>query len=165
MLDKTLYYNEGFLIENDFTVLIRGINLWQNAEIFKMNNDELGLTLSSHIYNEGKLRFRLLVPNGVSNYLLYSDELVFENEDMVTIAIRRKNNVYQLKVFIELGFSPEGNMWYGSERPARQLMNNNDTWINTDGETYVVDKDAYMTYLDELEPVNAMLNDIWIGSD
>lgn len=163
--DKTLYYNEGFLIENDFTVLIRGINLWQNAEIFKMNNDELGLTLSSHIYNEGKLRFRLLVPNGVSNYLLYSDELVFENEDMVTIAIRRKNNVYQLKVFIELGFSPEGNMWYGSERPARQLMNNNDTWINTDGETYVVDKDAYMTYLDELEPVNAMLNDIWIGSD
>ena len=27
--DKTLYYDEGFLIEDDFTVIIRGMNLWQ----------------------------------------------------------------------------------------------------------------------------------------
>ena len=33
--DKTLYYDEGFLIEDDFTVIIRGLNLWQNADIFK----------------------------------------------------------------------------------------------------------------------------------
>jgi len=163
--EKTLYYNEGFLIENDFTVLIRGINLWQNADLFKMSNGKLGLTLSSHIYSGGKLRFRLLVPNGVSHYLLYSDEQVFENEDMITIAIRRKNNVYQLKVFVELGFKAEGNIWYGTERPARQLMNDNDTWIDTDGETYVVNKDNYTTYLDELEPLNAILNDLWIGGD
>ncbi len=98
--DKTLYYNEGFLIEDNFTVIIRGMNLWQNADIFKMNNNNLGLTLSSHIYTNGTLRFKLLVPNSVSNYLLYSDELSFENKDMVTIVIRRKNNVYQLNVFI-----------------------------------------------------------------
>ena len=72
--DKTLYYDEGFLIEDDFTVIIRGLNLWQNADIFKMKNEKYGLTLSSHIYEGDKLRFRLLVPNGVSNYLLYSDE-------------------------------------------------------------------------------------------
>lgn len=97
--DKTLYYDEGFLIEDDFTVIIRGMNLWQNADILKMSNGNLGLTLSSHIYTNEKLRFRLLVPNGVSNYLLYSDELEFENNDMITIIIRRRNNVYQLKIF------------------------------------------------------------------
>ncbi len=98
--DKTLYYNQGFLIKDDFTVLIRGQNLWQNAEIFKMSNGKFDLTLSSHIYTDGTLRFRLMVPNGVSNYLLYSDELKFSNTDMLSIFIRRKNNVYQLKVFV-----------------------------------------------------------------
>ncbi|MBD5496107.1 MAG: hypothetical protein HDR12_17500 [Lachnospiraceae bacterium] len=163
--DKTLYYDEGFLIEDDFTVIIRGINLWQNAEIFKMSNDNLGLTLSSHIYDDDKLRFKLTAPNGVSNYLLYSDEQVFENHDMVTIAIRRKNNIYQLKVFIEPGFTMEGNLWYGTERPNRHLMNNNDSWINTDGDTYAVDKDSYATYLEESEPLYAILNDLWVGGD
>lgn len=163
--DKTLYYDEGFLIEDDFTVIIRGINLWQNAELFKMSNGNLGFTLSSHIYNEGKLRFRLLVPNGVSHYLLYSEEQVFDNKDMVTIAIRRKNNVYQLKVFVELGFTTEGNIWYGTERPNQHLMSNNDAWINTDGDTYVVNKDDYTTFLDETEPLNAIINDVWLGGD
>ncbi|MCM1233964.1 MAG: hypothetical protein NC489_27980 [Ruminococcus flavefaciens] len=163
--EKTLYYNEGFLIEDDFTVIIRGMNLWQNADIFKMNNGNLGLTLSSRIYDEGKLRFRLLVPNGVSHYLLYSDEQVFDNKDMVTVVIRRRNNVYQLKVFIELGYVKQGNMWYGTERPNQHDMENNDAWINTDGKTYVVNKDDFTTYLDENEPLNAILNDIWLGGD
>lgn len=163
--DKTLYYDEGFLIEDDFTVVIRGTNLWQNADILKMNNGKLGLTLSSHIYSGGKLRFRLIVPNGVTNYLLYSDEQVFENEDMVTIAIRRKNNIYQIKVFVELGFSPEGNMWYGTQRPNPKLVEAYDTWIDTEGATHVINKDDCTTFLCESEPTNAILNDIWIGSD
>ncbi len=98
--DKTLYYEDGFLIEDDFTVIIRGMNLWQNADIFKMSNDNHGLTLSSRIYNDGTLRFRLVAPNGIGNYLLYSEPQVFDDTDMVTIVIRRKNNSYQLKVFI-----------------------------------------------------------------
>lgn len=163
--DKTIYYDEGFLTEDDFTVLIRGINLWQNADLFKMSNGNLGLTLSSHIYSGGKLRFKLLVPNGISNYLLYSDEQVFENEDMVTIAIRRRNNVYQLKVFVEIGFTPEGNMWYGLQRPNPKLVGQYDSWIDTNETTYMVNKNDCTTFLDGTEPLSAILNDIWIGSD
>ena len=96
--DKTLYYNEGFLIEDDFTLLLRGKNLWQTAEILKMSNANMGLTLSSRIYSNGRLRFRLIVPNGVCNYLLYSDWQVFENDDLLTIAIRRKDNMYQMDI-------------------------------------------------------------------
>lgn len=161
LIDKTLYYDEGFLIEDDFTVIIRGINLWQNTDIFKMSNGKQGLTLSSHIYHKGKLRFRLIVPNGVSNYLLYSEPQVFTDQDMVTIAIRRKNNVYQLKVFVELGFSPEGNIWYGTQRPMN--AEKYDSWINISGNTFMVGKDDFTTYLDEHEPSDADVNDIWIG--
>ena len=99
--DRTLYYDEGFLIEDDFTVILKGTNLWQNADILKLDGSRAGLTLSSHIYSDGRLRFRLLVPNGIGNYLLYSKPLVFENEDMVTLMIRKKNDSYQLTVFPE----------------------------------------------------------------
>lgn len=164
--EKTLYYDKGFLIKDDFTVLIRGINLWQTAEIFKMSNGNLDLTLSSRIYDEGKLRFKLTVPNGVSNYILYSDEQVFTNTDMITVAIRRKNNVYLLKVFIELGLdSKEGNMWYGTLRPPRQLMDDNDVWIDTFGDTIMINKDNYTTFLDKDEPLTAILNDLWLGGE
>lgn len=76
-----------------------------------------------------------------------------------------KNNVYQLKVFVELGYVKDGNMWYGTERPNRHLMNNDDNWINADGNTYVVDKDDYTTFLNEIEPLNAILDDLWLGGD
>ena len=164
--DKTLYYDEGFLIEKDFTAIIRGINLWQTNDIFKMSNGKYGFTLSSRIYTDGQLRFRLMVPNGIANYLLYSEPLVFENNDMVNIMIRRKNDVYQIKVFIELGFTTEnGNIWYGTERPSQKLMENYDTWINTNEETHVVMRENMAEYFDEIEPENAELDDLWIGGD
>lgn len=163
--DKTLYYDEGFLIENDFTLLIRGTHLWQNGEILKMNNGQPGLTLSSHIYSGGKLRFKLLVPNGVSSYLLYSGEQVFENEDLVTIAVRRKDNIYQLKVFVSPGFSPEGNLWYGTLRPDPALTGVYDSWIDTPGDAHVVDKDAFSAFLGETEPENTAVSDLWLGGD
>lgn len=163
--DKTLYYNKGFLIKDDFTLLLRGTSLWQTADILKMSNGDLGLTLSSRIYTDGTLRFRLLVPNGAGNYLLYSDPQVFENTDMITIAIRRKNNIYQIKIFVELEFSAEGDMWYGTERPNQRLIHDNDSWINTNENTYVVDKKSCTTYLENIEPLNAILNDLWLGGE
>lgn len=100
LIDKTLYYDEGFIIDGNFTLIINGKNLWQTNDIIKMNNNTPGLVLSSRIYSNGKLRFRLLVPNSVNHYLLYSDELDFTNNDKVTIVLRRKNNLYQIKTFI-----------------------------------------------------------------
>lgn len=84
---------------------------------------------------------------------------------MITIAIRRKNNIYQLKIFIELGNVREGNMWYGTLRPDQKLMDNLDTWIDVDGDTYVVNKNDYTTHLDIPEPMTAILNDLWFGGD
>lgn len=163
--DKTLYYDEGFLIKDDFTLLIRGVNLWQTADLFKMSNGQLGLTVSSRIYTDGTLRFRLLVPNGTGNYLLYSAPQVFDNTDMITVAVKRKNNIYQLEAFVELGNIEEGNMWYGTERPNRNLIHDNDSWVDTEEPTYVVKKNSCTTYLEYSEPLNAILNDLWLGGE
>lgn len=164
LIGKTLYYDEGFLIEDDFTVLLRGMNLWQNADLLKMKNGQSGLTLSSHIYGGEKLRFKLAVPNGINTYIIYSDEQVFESGDMITVAIRRKNNVYQLKVFIELNYSTEGNIWYGRSRPASG-SGKYDIWIDTHEDTYVTDRASVSEFLDETEPLNVILDDIWLGGE
>lgn len=113
--NQTLYYDEGFLIEDDFTLILRGTNLWQNADILTMRNDQLGLTLSSHIYGDGRLRFRLLVPNGIGSYLLYSEPLVFENTDMINIVIRKKNDLYQLNVFTKIPPAADEIAWQDVE--------------------------------------------------
>lgn len=102
LMGKTLYYDEGFQIEDDCTVIIRGTNLWQTADLFQMKNGAGELALSSRIYCDGKLRFRLLVPNGVNRYVLYSEALTFDSQDVVTVSIRRKNNVYQLSAHVTL---------------------------------------------------------------
>lgn len=162
--NKTVYYDEGFEIKDDFTVIFRGKNMWKNGELLNMNNDSYNLILSSRIYPEGQLRFRLLVPNAIGNYLLYSDPLVFEDDDMITVGIRKVGNVYQIKTFIELGYSTEGNMWYGTLRPTKDV-GNYDSWVDVSGDTYMVDKDTCTTYLEENEPALAILNDLWLGGE
>ena len=42
------------------------------------------------------------------------------------------------------------------------LIDNDDNWINTDGDTYVVSKDLFTTYLDEEEPEDAIIDDLWL---
>lgn len=164
--DKVLYYDKGFNIEGDFTVIIRGMYLWQTKEIFRMANDTYSLSLSSRIYTNGTLRFRLLVPNGIGHYILYSEPLVFEDENMMTVCIRRVNNVYQLKVFEYLNYALESNMWYGKQRPNRDYTTENDQWIDEDLEdTYMVSKDDFTTYLDENEPIDAQVDDLWLGGE
>ena len=162
--NKTVYYDEGFNIEDDFTIIFRGKNLWKNGELLVMSNEGSKLTLSSHIYPEGQLRFRLLVPNAIGNYLLYSDPLVFEDDDMVTVGIRRIDNVYQIKTFLELGYSTEGNMWYGSTRPTKGVANY-DSWTDVSGDTYMVSKDTCTTYLETDEPTLSILDDLWLGGE
>ncbi|MDE7045811.1 MAG: hypothetical protein K2O97_12515 [Acetatifactor sp.] len=163
--DSSIFYDRGFSVRDDFTLLLRGMNLWQTADILKMRNGHTELTLSSRIYTDGTLRFRLLVPNGVGHYLLYSDPQVFDPTDLITIALRRINNIYQLEVFTEPGDAAEGDMWYGTERPSRLLMHDNDAWIDTVESTYVVDRDFCTVYLNGAEPLNTILNDLWLGGD
>ncbi len=160
---KTLFYDRGFSIQGDFTLLLRGVNLWQTAELLRLG--QLQLTLSSRIYADGTLRFRLLVPNGAGHYLLYSGPMVFNSTDMITIALRRRDNIYQLEALINLGNETEGDMWYGRERPSRQLMHDNDSWVDTNENTYVVHRDSCTTHVRESEPQNAVLHDLWLGGE
>lgn len=161
LIDKTLYYDEGFLIEGDFTLILRGLHLWGTREILRMKNERHGLSLSSRIYSDGNLRFKLKVPNGVSNYILYSEPLSFTDKDMITICLRRINNVYQLKVFFKVNFVPEGNYWFGRTKPKTNVEKY-DTWFVTDETLTKVLKEDITIFTDD-DAGTAKKHDIWIG--
>lgn len=101
LTNKTLLYNEGFNIKGNAEFKLKGTNLFQTASIFELYNQELeSIMISSRIYDDNSLRFKLAVPNGVGKYILYSKPLNFTNADMVTIVVRRVNNIYQMNIYI-----------------------------------------------------------------
>ncbi len=166
LMGKTLVYNRDFLIEDDFTITLRLKNAYHEGIILTSRNDQYGFTLSSFIYDEGKMRYKLTVPNGVSNYILYSEELVIENTDMLTIHIRRINNVYGIKCFVEYGYNDQTDMWFGSNTPSFKQSTQYDIWINTDNSNTVkVDKNNVTIFYQTEEPDAIKQYSIWIGGD
>lgn len=166
LIDKTLVYDQDFIVDGDFTMSIRGKDLYRNSTILKCSNDKMGFTLSSYIYDDGNMRYKLTVPNGICNYVLYSEPIMPEINDIVTIHIRRINNIYQLYCFIEEGEEEKYNMWFGKQRPTASTLSMYDVWIDIDepGVTRV-DKDDVTVFYRKDEPTLLADEkyDIWIG--
>ena len=169
LIDKTLVYDNNFIVSGDFTMSIRGKDVYRNATILKCSNETMGFTLSSYIYDDGTMRYKLLVPNGLCNYVLYSEPIMPEAWDIVTVHIRRINNVYQLVCFVEWGENDEPrNMWFGSDQPSLSQVDSYDIWINTDNSGVVrVNKNDVNVFYQEDEPSLLVEKDydIWIGGE
>lgn len=168
LLGKTLVYDKGFLVDGDFTMSIRGRDLYRNTTILKCSNEHYGFTLSSYIYDDGQMRYKLTVPNGLCNYILYTNPILPEINDIVTIHIRRINNIYQLYCFIDYGYVIENNMWFGQTRPTSSELEMYDIWIDIDeeGVTRIDKNDVTVFYQNDNPTLLADKKyDIWIGGN
>lgn len=166
LTSKKLIYNQGFKIEGDFAMKLTGKKLWKSSEILRMRNDYNNVVVSSYIYPDNMLRFKLTVDNRLCNYILYSDALSFEQVDDVTIFIKRVNNIYLIKTFIQIGNNSgeeKSNIWYGLQYPSS--AQNLDIWIDDDGTLYKVDKDSYSISDDSTQPSSTNKDDLWIGGE
>lgn len=100
LVGKTITYSKGFLIEGDFTLKLSGTHLYRNGDILIPENDNGSFRITAFIYDDCHIRYKLIVPNGISHYLLYSNPLYCTNEDLVTLVLRRVNNIYDIKAFL-----------------------------------------------------------------
>ncbi len=168
LIDKTLVYDRDFIINGDFTMSIRGMNMYRTTTILKCSNSNYGFTISSYIYDNGQMKYKLTVPNGVCNYILYSDSIMPEINDIVTVHVRRINNVYELLCFMDTEYEEKHNMWWGDKRPTNSNLALYDIWIQN-GETGVtrVDKDNVTIFYQPDNPDILAENkyDIWIGDE
>lgn len=161
--NRDLVYNHGFNIEDDFTVMLRGTELWKNATLMTMKNQSKSqkIVLSSHIYGNGTLRFNLKVFNGLNTYLIYSEPLSFTDLDNILIAVRRIDNIYQIKTFTSSGDTLNGNWWWGNASTPKK--EEDDQWVDTEGSLEHFNHDDVTIYLDNIEPANAIVGDLWFS--
>lgn len=168
LIGKTLVYDRDFIIDGDFTMSIRGTNMYRNTTILKCSNANYGFTVSSYIYDDRRMRYKLTVPNGICSYILYSDPVMPDASDIVTVHIRRINHIYQLVCFVDTEYEEKHNMWWGDRRPTNSSLALYDIWIQN-GETGVtrVDKDHVTVFYmpDQPEYLAENKYDIWIGDE
>lgn len=164
LIDKTLTYSENFLISGDFTMSIKHKDAYREAVLLRCCNENYGFTLSSIFADNGLLMYKLVVPNGICNYVLYSEKIQVETDDLVTVHIRRINNIYLLKVFTEFGGGiHKYNLWLGEDRPIGVV--NYDVWIDNGAGIVKVDKDDVTVFYQEENPDEVDKNEIWIGGE
>lgn len=104
---------------DDFTMKIVGNTLWQDATILTCTNGDDSFELSSRIYTDGYLRFKLTCPiSGTWQYIIYSDPLLFSDSDDITILLRRENNIFQIAIEDESYIVDEQDIWDAQDAAA-----------------------------------------------
>lgn len=160
LVGRTLVYSQGYNIEGDATWFIRGKEMNFYGDVLICENENYAFRLTSIATENGHYRYKLIVPNGLNNYILYSQELTIAYTDILNIWIRRINNVYTLKVFYE-AVDERGDYYFMADAPSDAT--NFAIYINVD-ETpgYVVLKDNQKIFYQSTEPDKALSGNVWI---
>lgn len=104
LIEKTLIYDRGFKIANNCTFVIKGKDMYRSEVIFFSlfdTNKKNGFYITSYIYDDGSIRYKLMSSNGLDNYVLYSPPISpLDPSDLVDFFIRKKENIYLFKVYV-----------------------------------------------------------------
>ncbi len=162
---EELNYSTGLSVSGDFLLCIRIKEYYDSATLLTVSDESYGFTLSSYVYDDQYMRFKLTVPNGLTPYILYSDPYFPTATTIFTIYIKRINDIYQLYVYVSEA-ETEADMHFGTNEPDASVADNYDVWINNENEpTVEVLKDNVNRFIMDDEPVVLAENlyDIWIG--
>lgn len=165
LVNNTLHYTTGINVEGDFLLCVKIKEYYDSATLLEASDESYGFTLTSYVYDDAYMRFKLTVYNGLTPYILYSEPYLPEATDVFTIYIKRVNNIYQLYVFMEENES-ESNMFFGLTEPSSSIAELYDKWLTTDNTpTVEVLKGNVHRFIMDDEPVVLAqdLFDIWIG--
>lgn len=104
LIDKTLIYDRGFKIANNCTFIIKGKNMYRSETTFFSLFDEKkknGFYITSYIYDDDSIRYKLIANNSLDNYVLYSPAIPeLDSTDLVAFWVRKKENIYLFKVYV-----------------------------------------------------------------
>ena len=164
---KILRYSQALKIPGkEATFYLRMKSCRKTANFMRVyTDDEINFILSGRVDEENNFRLKLTVYGPGPKYIIYSDSLLMDADDILTVIIRRIDGIYGLyaQVF-ESSDADYLNVWLGEDKPENNL-NNKDLWIDLDGDlVYIAEPDVVRFYQDD-EPTDAQNNNIWIGGD
>ena len=104
LIDKTLIYDRGYRVAKNCTFIIKGKDMYRSEVVFFSLFDEekkFGFYVTSYIYDDDTIRYKLVANNGLDNYILYSPAIeALSESDLVAFWIRKKDNLYLFKVYV-----------------------------------------------------------------
>ena len=169
LVDRELNYSTGLSVSGDFILCIRIKEYYKTDTLLTVSDESYGFTLSSYVYDDLYMRFKLTVPNGLTPYILYSDPYIPEPSTVFTIYVKRINNIYQFYVFTS-ELVTENDMHFGINEPEVTLdpvsPNMYDVWIDNDNDpTEKILRDEVNRFIMDEEPIVLADKpfDIWIG--
>lgn len=162
---KKVTYSKGFSIDDGAIWYIRAKDVDYEQVIMRVLNNS-----GDEFYVEGvrdvnmTLRFRLVVPGAVSNYMLYTPSVNIDWHDIVNIWVRRINNIYQIELFVEYNPVVVGAMYLQEPDPNVPGMANEDLWFNMNYGVQVPSANVRVDY-QKLEPTTPVPYNVWIVDD
>ena len=104
LIEKTLIYDRGYRVDEDCIFLIKGKDMYRSGVTFfeLLDGDHIyGYRITSYIYDDDTIRYKLMATNGLDNYVLYSPAIPqLESSDLVAFWVKKHNNIYQFKVYV-----------------------------------------------------------------
>ena len=164
---NSVRYSHNFIIpDENATISLRMKDAFKTIEVLRLQTGtEDKVLLSSMVYDDNTLRYKLTIYGPSSDYVIYSNPFTFFRWDIVTVHIRRINGVYGLYVFVTEGEQDVSrNYWFlESGEPTRSDVNRGDVWINKNYTSSYIDKNSVVRYYQNDKPLDAREQNIWIG--
>lgn len=163
LTNKTLYYDDGWTITDDFTVILK-MQYMEYGQLIRLTNGVNDITVTARVYADGNTRFKLTASNGINKYILYSSAQKINYEDKIVLGIHRKGELYAMKVLTD-NSETTGNYWWGQNTPLS--AEDYDKWIDTEETTTTIKEYASLveTIGGSTAPTDATQNDLWFTSE
>lgn len=164
---QSVRYSKNFIIpDENATVSVRMRDAYKTQEVLRLQVGQTDtVVLSSIIYDDESLRYKLVVYGPLSDYIIYSEPLIFDSWDIITVHIRRVNGVYGLYVFVtENQPDPPRNYWFMEGEPLVDRTEEGDIWINKQYKNTWISKDVMVRYYQDDEPTDIDDQNVWIGN-
>lgn len=100
LIGKSVTYKEGIVLDGDYLIGLKIKNPVRDELLYRGTNGLYDVSLYNHMY-EDLHYFKLVVDNGMDNYILYSKRFKLVDGQSVSAYITKKNNLYQLDVVTE----------------------------------------------------------------
>lgn len=100
MIGKSVTYTEGFLIDGNYVTAFKVKDPVNGEIIYKESNKIHDIKLYHYIY-ESQHYFKLVVNDGLNQYILYSDRITLASNTFVSIYIKQSGDLYQLDLLTE----------------------------------------------------------------
>ena len=104
LIEKTLIYDRGYRIDDDCIFIVKGKDMYRSGVTFfeVLDSEQThGFYITSFIYDDDSIRYKLISSNGLDNYVLYSPAIPqLSSIDLVAFWIKKVSNVYSFKVYV-----------------------------------------------------------------